>query len=185
MKIGVVSLGCVKNRVDTEQMLSLLTQAGHEFTTDPAQAEVLLVNTCGFIDPAKEESIQTILEMAQYKRTGRCKKLIVTGCLAQRYGDALLSDMPEIDALLGVNQYAQIVQAVEEAIEEMKPEMKNIDETSKQALVDGGMTLIEYDDSFYQEILALDTVQALYDKIDADVNGLGTTLQEELAAAQG
>ena len=101
MKIGVVSLGCVKNRVDTEQMLSLLTQAGHEFTTDPAQAEVLLVNTCGFIDPAKEESIQTILEMAQYKRTGRCKKLIVTGCLAQRYGDALLSDMPEIDALLG------------------------------------------------------------------------------------
>ena len=114
MKIGVVSLGCVKNRVDTEQMLSLLTQAGHEFTTDPAQAEVLLVNTCGFIDPAKEESIQTILEMAQYKRTGRCKKLIVTGCLAQRYGDALLSDMPEIDALLGVNQYAQIVQAVEE-----------------------------------------------------------------------
>ena len=72
---------------------------------------------------------------------------------------------------------AAIVQAVEEAIEEMKPEMKNIDETSKQALVDGGMTLIEYDDSFYQEILALDTVQALYDKIDADVNGLGTTLQ--------
>ena len=117
MKIGVVSLGCVKNRVDTEQMLSLLTQAGHEFTTDPAQAEVLLVNTCGFIDPAKEESIQTILEMAQYKHTGRCKKLIVTGCLAQRYGDALLSDMPEIDALLGVNQYAQIVQAVEEAMQ--------------------------------------------------------------------
>ena len=117
MKIGVVSLGCVKNRVDTEQMLSLLTQAGHEFTNDPAQAEVLLVNTCGFIDPAKEESIQTILEMAQYKRTGRCKKLIVTGCLAQRYGDALLSDMPEIDALLGVNQYAQIVQAVEEAMQ--------------------------------------------------------------------
>ena len=86
--------------------------------------------------------------------------------------------------ILYANQLA-IVQAVEEAIEEMKPEMKNIDETSKQALVDGGMTLIEYDDSFYQEILALDTVQALYDKIDADVNGLGTTLQEELAAAQG
>lgn len=117
MKIGVVSLGCVKNRVDTEQMLSLLTGAGHEVTPDPAQAEVLLVNTCGFIDPAKEESIQTILEMAQYKQTGRCKKLIVTGCLAQRYGDALLSDMPEIDALLGVNQYAQIVQAVNSALQ--------------------------------------------------------------------
>ena len=82
-----------------------------------------------------------------------------------------------VNGIVTVNPY--------EAIEEMKPEMKNIDETSKQALVDGGMTLIEYDDSFYQEILALDTVQALYDKIDADVNGLGTTLQEELAAAQG
>ncbi len=117
MKIGVVSLGCVKNRVDTEQMLSLLTRAGHEFTTDPAQADVLLVNTCGFIDPAKEESIQTILEMAQYKHTGHCKKLIVTGCLAQRYGDALLSDMPEIDALLGVSQYDKIVQAVEDAMQ--------------------------------------------------------------------
>ena len=117
MKIGVVSLGCVKNRVDTEQMLSLLTRAGHEFTTDPAQADVLLVNTCGFIDPAKEESIQTILEMAQYKHTGHCKKLIVTGCLAQRYGDALLSDMPEIDALLGVSQYDKIVQAVEDVMQ--------------------------------------------------------------------
>ena len=101
MKIGVVSLGCVKNRVDTEQMLSLLLKAGHTFTPDPSQAEIIIVNTCGFIDPAKEESIQTILEMAGYKTGGQCKKLIVTGCLAQRYGDALLSDMPEIDALLG------------------------------------------------------------------------------------
>lgn len=124
MKIGVVSLGCVKNRVDTEQMLSLLTGAGHEVTADPAQADVLLVNTCGFIDPAKEESIQTILEMAQYKQTGRCKKLIVTGCLAQRYGDALLSDMPEIDALLGVNQYAQIVQAVNSALQGQRVDLR-------------------------------------------------------------
>ena len=72
MKFGVISLGCVKNRVDTEQMLSLLRQAGHTFTADPAEADVLLVNTCGFIDPAKEESINAILEMAQYKETGRC-----------------------------------------------------------------------------------------------------------------
>ena len=89
MTIGVISLGCVKNRVDTEQMLALLTQAGHTITPDPAEADILIVNTCGFIDPAKEESIRTILEMAAYKQSGRCKKLIVTGCLAQRYGDAL------------------------------------------------------------------------------------------------
>ena len=124
MKIGVVSLGCVKNRVDTEQMLAQLLGAGHEFTPDPAQAEVIIVNTCGFIDPAKEESIQTILEMAAYKETGRCKKLVVTGCLAQRYGDALLSDMPEIDALLGVSQYDKIVEAVESALEGERPDLR-------------------------------------------------------------
>jgi len=124
MNIGVVSLGCVKNRVDTEQMLSLLVQAGHTFTPDPAQAEIIIVNTCGFIDPAKEESIQTILEMAGYKNTGKCKKLIVTGCLAQRYGDALLSDMPEIDALLGVSQYDKIVDAVQEAAAGRRPDYR-------------------------------------------------------------
>ena len=124
MKIGVVSLGCVKNRVDTEQMLSLLVGAGHTFTPDPSEAEVIIVNTCGFIDPAKEESIQTILEMAGYKDKGRCRKLIVTGCLAQRYGDALLSDMPEIDALLGVSQYDKIVEAVEETSEGRRPDYR-------------------------------------------------------------
>ena len=124
MKIGVVSLGCVKNRVDTEQMLSLLIGAGHAFTPNPEEAEVIIVNTCGFIDPAKEESIQTILEMAGYKNTGRCKKLIVTGCLAQRYGDALLSDMPEIDALLGVGQYDKIVEAVEGAAAGQRPDYR-------------------------------------------------------------
>ena len=124
MKIGVVSLGCVKNRVDTEQMLSLLIGAGHAFTPNPEEAEAIIVNTCGFIDPAKEESIQTILEMAGYKNTGRCKKLIVTGCLAQRYGDALLSDMPEIDALLGVSQYDKIVEAVEGAAAGERPDYR-------------------------------------------------------------
>ena len=124
MKIGVLSLGCVKNRVDTEQMLSLLIGAGHAFTPNPEEAEAIIVNTCGFIDPAKEESIQTILEMAGYKNTGRCKKLIVTGCLAQRYGDALLSDMPEIDALLGVSQYDKIVEAVEGAAAGERPDYR-------------------------------------------------------------
>ena len=124
MKVGVVSLGCVKNRVDTEQMLALLTQAGHTITPDPAEADILIVNTCGFIDPAKEESIRTILEMAAYKQSGRCKKLIVTGCLAQRYGDALLTDMPEIDALLGVSQYDKIVEAVNNALEGSRPDFR-------------------------------------------------------------
>ncbi|MBQ2029135.1 MAG: 30S ribosomal protein S12 methylthiotransferase RimO [Clostridia bacterium] len=124
MTIGVISLGCVKNRVDTEQMLALLTQAGHTITPDPAEADILIVNTCGFIDPAKEESIRTILEMAAYKQSGRCKKLIVTGCLAQRYGDALLTDMPEIDALLGVSQYDKIVEAVNNALEGSRPDFR-------------------------------------------------------------
>lgn len=124
MNIGVVSLGCVKNRVDTEQMLSVLTQAGHTFTPDPAEADIIIVNTCGFIDPAKEESIQTILEMAGYKQNGRCKKLIVTGCLAQRYGDALLQDMPEIDALLGVSQYDRITEAVENVMAGQRPDYR-------------------------------------------------------------
>ena len=124
LKIGVISLGCVKNRVDTEQMLSLLTAAGHTLTSDPAEADVLLVNTCGFIDPAKEESIETILEMAQYKETGRCRKLIVTGCLAQRYGDALKTDMPEIDALVGVSQCDRIVEALDKALAGEKPDYR-------------------------------------------------------------
>ena len=137
MKIGVISLGCVKNRVDTEQMLSMLTDAGHEFTPDPAEAEIIIVNTCGFIDPAKEESIQTILEMSEYKKTGRCRKLIVTGCLAQRYGDALLSDMPEIDALLGVSQYDRIAEAVALAAAGQRPDYRE----RKSAMLECGRVL--------------------------------------------
>jgi len=124
LKIGVISLGCVKNRVDTEQMLYLLTQRGHTITADAAEADVLLVNTCGFIDPAKEESIETILEMAQYKQTGKCKKLIVTGCLAQRYGDTLKEEMPEIDALVGVSQCERIAEALERALQGEKPDFR-------------------------------------------------------------
>ena len=137
MKIGVISLGCVKNRVDTEQMLSMLVDAGHEFTPDPAEAEIIIVNPCGFIDPAKEESIQTILEMSEYKKTGRCRKLIVTGCLAQRYGDALLSDMPEIDALLGVSQYDRIAEAVELAAAGQRPDYRE----RRRAMLECGRVL--------------------------------------------
>ena len=121
LKIGMISLGCVKNRVDSEQMLSELTQAGMEITPEPRKADVLIVNTCGFIAPAKEESIDAILEMAEYKKTGRCRVLCVTGCLAQRYRDDLLRDMPEIDCLLGVNQYGRLTEYLAQALSGQRP----------------------------------------------------------------
>ena len=121
LKIGMISLGCVKNRVDSEQMLSELTDAGMIITHEPQEADVLIVNTCGFIAPAKEESIDTIFEMAEYKKTGRCKVLCVTGCLAQRYKNELLSDIPEIDCLLGVNQYGQLVEYLQKTLDGERP----------------------------------------------------------------
>ena len=108
MKIGVISLGCAKNQVDTERMLGLLGRFGYDFTPDPGEAEVLIVNTCGFIDPAKEESINTILEMAQYKERGRCRVLVATGCLTERYRQELKTELPEIDILLGVREYEKL-----------------------------------------------------------------------------
>jgi len=112
MKIGLVSLGCPKNLVDSEVMLGLARQAGHELTHDAAQADVLVVNTCAFIDSAKQESINTILELARYKQDGACQRLIVTGCLAERYRDELRSQMPEIDAVLGTGEVPDIVRAI-------------------------------------------------------------------------
>ena len=119
--VGAVSLGCNKNRVDTETALGLLEEKGYRLTGDPAEADILLVNTCGFIDPAKEESVNTILEMAEYKTTGRCKVLVVTGCLSQRYSGDLLKEIPEIDVLLGVNQYAELPAAIEKALGKERP----------------------------------------------------------------
>jgi ribosomal protein S12 methylthiotransferase len=106
-KVGMISLGCAKNRVDSENMLGMLAARGFEIVGDPAEADLLFVNTCGFIESAKEESIDAILEMAQYKKLGD-KKLFVTGCLAQRYPDALMSEIPEIDGLMGVAEYARL-----------------------------------------------------------------------------
>ncbi|MHC1787099.1 MAG: 30S ribosomal protein S12 methylthiotransferase RimO [Christensenellales bacterium] len=117
MKVGVVSLGCAKNRVDTEEMLALLFQAGYELVDQAAQAEVLIVNTCGFITSAKEESIDTIFELARYKQTGACRALVVTGCLAQRYGDELMKEIPQIDVLSGVTQYDTLAEAIGLALE--------------------------------------------------------------------
>jgi ribosomal protein S12 methylthiotransferase len=117
MKVGMISLGCPKNLVDSEVMLGLTEQAGHTLTPDAREAEVLVVNTCAFIDRAKQESIDTILEMAQLKKTGACKRLVVTGCLAERYRDELQAQIPEIDAVLGTGEVPQIVAAVAPASE--------------------------------------------------------------------
>jgi ribosomal protein S12 methylthiotransferase len=113
VKIGFVSLGCPKNLVDSEVMMGHLVERGHELTSQPADAEVLVVNTCSFIDPAKQESIDTILEMAEYKKTGRARKLIVAGCLVERYRDQIQGQLPEVDALVGTNELAKIVAVCE------------------------------------------------------------------------
>ena len=112
MKIGLISLGCPKNLVDSEVMLGLAREAGHELTRDASEADVLVVNTCAFIDSAKQESIDTILEMAQHKTNGSCQRLIVTGCLAERYRDTLQAEIPEIDAVLGTGEVPAIVGAI-------------------------------------------------------------------------
>ncbi|MCL2810635.1 MAG: 30S ribosomal protein S12 methylthiotransferase RimO [Clostridia bacterium] len=119
--IGVVSLGCSKNRVDTEQMLGLLVAAGYCIEPDPAKAQIIIVNTCGFIEPAKQESIDAILDMARYKKTGRCKLLLVTGCLSQRYAAELYEQMPEIDGLLGVGQYDRLMELIGNAEQGERP----------------------------------------------------------------
>src|SRR5687768_7067452 len=112
MKIGMISLGCPKNLVDSEVMLGLAQQQGHRLTRDAADADVLVVNTCAFIDKAKKESIDAILEMAEFKKTGACTKLIVTGCMAERYRDELREQIPEIDAVLGTGEVSDIVNAL-------------------------------------------------------------------------
>ena len=112
MKIGLISLGCPKNLVDSEVMLGLAQQAGHELTQVASDADVLVVNTCAFIDSAKQESIDTILEMARHKTDGACRRLIVTGCMAERYRDELKKEIPEIDAVLGTGQVPEIVAAI-------------------------------------------------------------------------
>jgi ribosomal protein S12 methylthiotransferase len=113
MKIGLLSLGCPKNLVDGEVMLGIARDAGHELTSDAASADVLVVNTCAFIDKAKQESIDAILEMAAHKTSGNCSRLVVTGCLAERYRDELRQHIPEIDAVLGTGEVPQILDAIE------------------------------------------------------------------------
>ncbi|MGI6169838.1 MAG: 30S ribosomal protein S12 methylthiotransferase RimO [Christensenellales bacterium] len=113
-KIGIVSLGCSKNRVDSELISGKLLEAGHEIVMAEQDADVIIVNTCGFIGPAKEEAIDTILEMAQYKKTGSLKKLVVAGCLAQRYSQDIYREMPEVDVVVGMGQYGEIATLLEQ-----------------------------------------------------------------------
>lgn len=112
MKVLLISLGCDKNLVDSEVMLGLLNKAGHELTNDENEAEAVVINTCAFISDAKEESINTIIEMGRLKKTGRLKKLIVAGCLSQRYKDEIMKELPEIDVIIGATNYDKIVEAI-------------------------------------------------------------------------
>ena len=107
MKILFISLGCDKNLADSEEMLGLLTGSGHEIVDSEEDADAIVINTCCFINDAKEESINTILEMAEYKKTGRCKILIATGCLVERYKDDLIKLLPEVDMFLKYSEYAE------------------------------------------------------------------------------
>ena len=112
MKVLLISLGCDKNLVDSEVMLGLLNKAGHQLTNDETEADVVVVNTCAFISDAKEESINTIIEMGELKKTGKLKKLIVAGCLSQRYKDEIMKEFPEIDVIIGATNYDKIVEAI-------------------------------------------------------------------------
>jgi ribosomal protein S12 methylthiotransferase len=113
MRIGLVSLGCPKNLVDSEVMLGLARDAGHDVTASPGAADVLVVNTCAFVEEARQESVETVLELARQKTDGRCRRLIVTGCLAERYGEELQRHVPEIDVVLGTGDVPGIVAAIE------------------------------------------------------------------------
>lgn len=115
-RVGVVSLGCSKNRVDTELMLGYLVDAGYTIVAEPENAEIIIVNTCGFIESAKQESINSILEMAQFKQHGKCKILAVTGCLSQRYPDELKAELPEVDLFLGVKEYDSLTDKLNKLI---------------------------------------------------------------------
>ncbi len=114
--VGVISLGCSKNRVDTELMLQILREHGYALTQNEREADILIVNTCGFIDPAKQESIDTLLSLAEYKKSGRLKLLVATGCLVQRYETELMAQLPEVDLFLGVSQYPELPAAIEKAL---------------------------------------------------------------------
>lgn len=143
MKILFISLGCDKNLVDSEEMLGLLNREHFEFTDDESEADVIVINTCCFVNDAKEESVNTILQMAEYRKSGSCKALIVTGCLAQRYKTEISDEIPEVDAILGTSSYDKIVDAVKSTIcgkkyEKFNPLDELIVEESERVVTTGG-----------------------------------------------
>ncbi len=143
MNILFISLGCDKNLVDSEQMLGLLTQKGFTMTNDETQADVIVINTCCFIHDAKEESIQNILEMAEYRKAGRCKALIVTGCLAQRYKQEIIDEIEEVDAVVGTTAYDEIFDVIEKTLNGQKElEIQDLDRLvqidAKRVVTTGG-----------------------------------------------
>lgn len=143
MKILFISLGCDKNLVDSEEMLGLLNREHFEFTDDESEADVIVINTCCFVNDAKEESVNTILQMAEYRKGGSCKALIVTGCLAQRYKTEISDEIPEVDAILGTSSYDKIVDAVKSTIcgekfEKFNPLDELIVEESERVVTTGG-----------------------------------------------
>ena len=121
-KIAFISLGCAKNLVNTEQMMALCRKAGHTVTGDPEGADVAVLNTCGFIESAKSEAIDNILQLAELKKAGKLKKLLATGCLTQRYREDILAELPEVDGMLGTGSYTDVVSAVEELMAGERPE---------------------------------------------------------------
>lgn len=127
MNILFISLGCDKNLVDSEVMLGLLSSRGYQMIDDETQADIIVVNTCCFIHDAKEESIQNILEMAEYRNNGKAKALVVTGCLAERYKEEIIQEIPEVDAILGTTSYDKILEAIDEVLEEQKSSVKMTD----------------------------------------------------------
>ncbi len=142
MDIFFVSLGCDKNLVDSENMIGILKSHGYTITDNEELADIIIVNTCCFINDAKEESIQTILEMAQYKKYGNLKALIVTGCLAQRYKDEILKEIPEVDALLGTTAFTEILTVVDEVMKGKKPtyftDLKELPKSDSKRVLSAG-----------------------------------------------
>ncbi len=142
MKILFVSLGCDKNLVDSEVMLGLLRQEGYTFTDNEIEAEIIIINSCCFIQDAKEESINTIIQMAEMKKTGVCKALVVTGCLAQRYQEEIKKEIPEVDGIVGTSAYHEIVDVVEKVLKggraEGFQELKNLPKVQAERVITTG-----------------------------------------------
>ena len=147
--IHLISLGCAKNQVNSEQMLFLLREAGYNITEYIEDADAVVVNTCGFIDSAKKEAIDTILESAQYKEHGKLQALIVTGCLSERYRDEILKELPEVDVVCGTGSYEDIVEAVAAAF---KGEKKGFYKDMNKADLEGERIIINTPYSAYIKI---------------------------------